>query len=241
MNIVLRGIGRKLRALLLHGSRLYCPLCAGSYRRFRAAGDPPRENAMCPGCTSLERHRLLWIALEKQWQKGGLRAKDRMLHVAPEPVLAKKFKQRFGQYISIDLDGERAMEAMDVTALAFADRCFDAIVCNHVLEHVPDDRKAIAELYRVLKPGGWGSIQVPMRGDVTHEDPGVTDPQERYRLYGQDDHVRQYRSDFIDRLCDAGFEVLVLAKQELLDPEMLERVSVACENEVVLVTKPLRS
>ncbi len=165
--------------------------------------------------------------------------KSTRTNVTPEPVLAKKFEQRFGQYISIDLDGERAMEAMDVTALAFADRCFDAIVCNHVLEHVLDDRTAIAELYRLLKPGGWGSIQVPMRGDVTHEDPGVTDPQERRRRYGQDDHVRQYGSDFMDRLRDAGFEVLILSKQGLLDPEMLERVSVACENEVVLVTKPL--
>ena len=132
MKVVLRGIKRRLWAFFLCGSRLHCPLCAGSYRRFRAAGDPPRENAMCPGCASLERHRLLWIALEKQWQKGMLRAKDRMLHVAPEPVLAKKFEQRFGEYVSIDADGRRAMKAMDVTALAFADRCFDAVVCNHV-------------------------------------------------------------------------------------------------------------
>ena len=241
MNVVLRGIGRKLRALLLRGSRLHCPLCARNYRRFQAAGDPPRENAMCPGCASFERHRLLGIALAKQWQKGGLRAGDRMLHVAPEPILAKKFGQRFGEYVSIDMDGERAMEAMDVTPLAFADRCFDAIVCNHVLEHVPDDRTAIAELYRVLKPGGWGSIQVPMKGAVTHEDPSVTDPQERRRLYGQDDHVRQYGSDFIDRLRDAGFEVLILPKQELLDLDMLERFSVACEDEVVLVTRTVRS
>ncbi len=164
-----------------------------------------------------------------------------MLHVAPEPVLAKKLEQHFSEYVSIDVDGERAMRVMDVTALTFADQYFDAIVCNHVLEHVPDDRKAIAELYRVLKPGGWGSIQVPMRGDVTHEDPDVTDPRERRRLYGQDNHVRQYGSDFMDRLRDAGFEVLVMPKQELLDPEMLERVSVACENEVVLVTRLLRS
>ncbi len=108
-----------------------------------------------------------------------------------------------------------------------------------MLEHVPDDRTAISELYLVLKPGGWGSIQVPMRGDVTHEDPDVTDPQERHRLYGQDGHVRQYGNDFIDRLRDAGFEVLILSKQELLDPDRLNRLSVACEDEVVLVTRPL--
>jgi SAM-dependent methyltransferase len=176
-----------------------------------------------------------------QWQKGAFRAKDRMLHVAPEPVLAKKFDQRFDEYVSIDLDGKRAMRAMDVTALTFADQYFDVIVCNHVLEHVPDDRTAIAELYRVLKPGGWGSIQVPMKGDVTHEDPGMTDPQERYRLYGQDDHVRQYGSDFIDRLRGAGFEVLILPKRELADPDKLDRLSVGCEDEVVLVTRPLGS
>ena len=241
MNVVLRGIGRRLWALLLRGSRFHCPLCAGNYRRFRTAGDPPRENAVCPGCASLERHRLLWMALEKQWRKGALRVGDGMLHVAPEPVLAKKLEQHFSEYVSIDLDGERAMKAMDVTALTFADRCFDAVVCNHVLEHVPDDRTAIAELYRVLKPGGWGSIQVPMKGDVTHEDPGVTDPQDRRRLYGQDDHVRQYGSDFIDRLREAGFEVLVLPKQQLADPDKLDRLSVACEDEVVFVTRPLGS
>ena len=241
MNVVLRGIGRRLRAFLLRGSRFHCPLCAANYRRFRPAGDPPRENAVCPGCASLERHRLLWMALEKQWRKGVLRVGDRMLHIAPELVLAKKFEQRFGDYVSIDLDDGRAMEAMDVTALTFGDEYFDAIVCNHVLEHVPDDRTAISELYRVLKPGGWGSIQVPMRGEVTHEDPSVTDAEERRRLYGQDDHVRQYGSDFINRLRDAGFEVLILSKQELLDPDMLERLSVACEDEVVLVTRPLRS
>ena len=196
---------------------------------------------MCPGCASFERHRLLWIAFVMPWKKGAFRAKDRMLHVAPEPVLAKKFDQRFDEFVSIDVDGKRSMEAMDVTALAFADRCFDAIVCNHVLEHVPDDGPAIAEPYRVLRPGGWGSIQVPMRGDVTHEDPSVTDSRERRRLYGQEDHVRQYGGDFIDRLRDAGFEVLILSKQELLDADRLDRLSVACEDEVVLVTRPLGS
>ena len=241
MKVILKEFERGLRAFLLRGSRFHCPLCSGNYYRFLTFGDPPRENAMCPGCASLERHRLLWIALEKQWQKGAFRAKDRMLHVAPEPVLAKKFEQRFGDYVSIDLDGQRAIKAMDVTALTFADRCFDAIVCNHVLEHVPDDRTAIAELYRVLKPGGWGSIQVPMKGNVTHEDLGVTDPQERRRLYGQHDHVRQYGSDFMDRLRGGGFEVLILPKQELLDADNLDRLSVACEDEVVLVTRPLRS
>lgn len=241
MSAMFRRIRHWALAILLRGTRFHCPLCTGSYRRFRTIGDPPRENAMCPGCGSLERHRLLWIALEQQWQQGALHAGDRLLHVAPEPVLEAKLKQHYPQYVSIDLDGERAMEAMDITALTFADQYFDAVVCNHVLEHVPDDRAAIAELYRVLKPGGWGSIQVPMKGDVTQEDLNVTDLGERRHLYGQDDHVRQYGSDFVERLRGAEFGVLELPKHELLDQEMQDRLSVACENEVLLVTKPHRS
>ncbi len=231
----------KLRALALSGKRYHCTLCARGYRRFLTVGDPPRPNAMCPGCASLERHRLLWLALQERWRDGTLANTGRLLHVAPEPVLADIFKRQFEKYVSIDLDGAQAMHAMDITDLSFADGSFDAIVCNHVLEHVPNDRVAIAELFRVLKPGGWGSIQVPMAGAVTQEDLSITDPEERHRLYGQEDHVRMYGSDYTDRLREAGFEVMVLPKQDLLNADGLARIAVDCENEVVLVSKPRTS
>ena len=95
------------------------------------------------------------------------------MHVAPEPCLAEKFRREY-DYLSIDLDGKKAMMTMDLTAMTFEDESFDAIVCNHVLEHIPDDKKAMKEFFRVLKPGGWASIQVPIKGDVTQEDLSMT-------------------------------------------------------------------
>jgi len=241
MKSKIRKMLAKTRALVLRGTRYHCPLCAKGYRRFLPAGDPPRPNAMCPGCTSLERHRLLWLALRERWRGEAFAPGASLLHVAPEPVLAGEFAQRFARYLSIDLDGSQAMQAMDVTDLSFPDESFDAVVCNHVLEHVPDDRTAIAELFRVLKPGGWGSIQVPMAGDVTDEDLSITDPDQRRRLYGQEDHVRMYGRDFIDRLSEAGFAVSVLPKQDVVEPGELVRVAVDCEDAVILVSKPPRS
>lgn len=227
---------KKVRILVLRGSRFYCPVCEKSFRKFYKFGVKPRPNAMCPGCSSLERHRLLWVALCNLQDKGLIQLGSRLLHVAPEPCLAEKFRQEY-DYLSIDLDGERAMMAMDITAMTFEDESFDAIVCNHVLEHIPDDKKAMKELYRVLKPGGWASLQVPMKGDVTLEDPSITDPKERLRLYGQEDHVRYYGGDFANRVQAAGFEVLLLPKNDLLKPDELGRISVACENEVILCRK----
>jgi len=158
------------------------------------------------------------------------------LHVAPESCLAEKFKKEYG-YLSIDLDGKKAMMAMDLTAMTFEDESFDAIVCNHVLEHIPDDKKAMKELFRVLKPDGWASIQVPIKGDITQEDLSVTDPKERRRLYGQEDHVRYYGYDFTDRLKEAGFDVLLIPKSDLLEPDEQARMSLDLENEVILCRK----
>jgi len=239
MKSPIRKLLANFRALALRGRRFRCPLCSGEYRRFLSAGNPPRANAMCPGCASLERHRLLWLALQQGWNEGGLAAGVHLLHVAPEPVLAAQLAQRFEQYVSIDLEGKQAMQAMDVTDLSFTDESFDAVVCNHVMEHVPNDRAAIAELFRVLKPGGWGSIQVPMLGEATKEDLSITDPAQRRRLYGQEDHVRMYGRDFMERLREAGFNVLVLPKQDLADPIELSRISVDCEDMIVLVSKPM--
>jgi ubiquinone/menaquinone biosynthesis C-methylase UbiE len=126
----------------------------------------------------------------------------------------------------------------DVTQLCFSDNCFDVVICNHVLEHVPEDGKALSEIYRVLKPGGWASLQVPIVGDHTHEDLTIRDPSTRTRLYGQSDHVRQYGTDFANRIKAAGFDALVLNKSSFLTPTELNRLSVQCEESVILGLKP---
>ncbi len=232
-----KSLIKKARILTLRGSRFYCPVCERGFRKFYEFGINPRPNAMCPGCGSLERHRLLWVALCDLQDKNLIeRGAGRLLHVAPEPCLAEKFRQKY-DYISIDLDGKKAMMAMDITAMTFDDNSFDAIVCNHVLEHIPDDKKAMKELCRVLKPGGWASIQVPIKGNVTQEDLSITDPKEKLRLYGQEDHVRYYGMDFIGRLKEAGFDVRSISKTDLLGTDEMERVSVALENEVILCGK----
>ncbi len=228
---------REVRSQLLRGDRVYCPLCDRHYKHFLPAGIIPRPNVYCANCGSMERHRLLWLALQSLWQNGTIARVGKMLHVAPEPTLARHF-QRDYDYLSVDLDGANAMQAMDICAIAFPDNTFDAIVCNHVLEHVPADQQALAELYRVLKPGGWASIQVPLSGDVTQEDLTITDPQERERRYGQSDHVRQYGRDFGDRLKAAGFALTILPKESLADAELLEKLSVECESEVWICRKP---
>lgn len=228
------GIANRIRLLRLRGENVYCPICDKGYKRFLPMGIMPRKGALCPGCGSLERHRLLWMAFSRRGllEKGG-----RLLHVAPESSLARVLSGKF-DYISVDLDGKNAMRAMDIRALDFPEGYFDLIICNHVLEHVKEDRKAISELYRVMKPGGYGSIQVPMRGEETEEDDSVTDPGERERLYGLSEHVRWYgRTDFKRRLSDAGFEVLEMCKEELASPVQLAKLSVACEDGVILVRK----
>jgi SAM-dependent methyltransferase len=227
---------RRLRRVALSGNNYFCPLCRGSFRSFLRAGEVSRQKAKCPGCGSLERHRLLWLALARLWDSGEIGLGGALLHIAPEESLTTRLKSSF-EYLSADLDGSKAMVAMDITAIPFPENSFDAIVCNHVLEHVPQDRRALSELYRVMKPGGWGSIQVPMAGEDTKEDE-IPDIAQRILLYGQSDHVRSYGLDFMERLKEAGFTVLYISKSELLDSTEEERISVAVEQEVVLVRKP---
>jgi SAM-dependent methyltransferase len=190
------------------GRRVVCPCCGGRFRRFlpfRA-----RPYARCPRCGSLERHRLL--ALYVRDSQSLERPHLRLLHVAPEPGFARLLARLPNvEYVSGDLEPRRAMVQLDVTALPFPEESFDAVVCNHVLEHVPDDRAALAELYRVLRPGGWALLlsAVDPSLAVTVEEPTLADPEERLRRFGQEDHVRIYGLDYADRLAAAGFVVTV--------------------------------
>jgi len=231
------NLAHTAKSVLLRGNRFYCPLCTHGYRRFLDGGVARRPNARCPGCGSLERHRLLAALIGRLRASGDLAIRGRVLHVAPESALARVFSKGT-DYLSVDLDGSQAMQAMDVTDLDLADESIDIVVCNHVLEHVPDDRRAMREFYRVMKPGGWGSIQVPMAGDVTQEDLAITDPEERRRLYGQEDHVRQYGHDFPHRLQEAGFHVTEYRKKDWFTAEELARLSVASEVSVILARRP---
>jgi SAM-dependent methyltransferase len=204
----LRSAVGRVRALFYRGDRVACPCCGGRFRAFASGGVRPRSAASCPRCGALERHRILWLLLEHFTDV--YTAPHRLLHVAPEPSLASRLAAQSNiEYTSADLSSPHAMEHFDITDIPYPDATFSAILCCHVLEHVPDDARAIAELLRVLKPGGWAVLHTPIHHDLerTVEDPNVTDPEERRRRYGQPDHVRIYGRDFSERLAEGGFFV----------------------------------
>ncbi len=204
----LRAAYHYVRALRYHGRAVECPLCRGTFRRFLPAGQPPRPHALCPRCGTLERHRLVWRYLAERTRL--LSTPLRLLHVAPEPALERALRRvpRL-EYISADFASPDVDVRLDLTKLPFADGTIDAILCSHVLEHIPDDRAAMRELRRVLAPDGWAILVVPIdeSRETTYEDPSIVEPEERERAFGQADHVRWYGRDYLDRLREAGFAV----------------------------------
>lgn len=208
------------KKILYGGIGRTCPICTRPSRRFRSFGDPRRRDALCGWCSSLERHRLLWLYLDRRTSffRGPF---HRILHVAPESCLEPRFRAHFGRsYVTTAYGHQRADVLMDVTKIAFADGTFDFICCSHVLEHIVDDFAAMREFRRVLKPGGLGVFLVPVgQRDATAEDPAITSPSERRRLYGQRDHVRLYGADFPQRLTDSGFSVERVSPSEVSTPE----------------------
>lgn len=203
-----RRADRILCAIPRFGKNFFCPCCGMFSFRFRSYGIKLRPYALCPNCDSLERHRLLWLYLTNKTNL--FKDRLRVLHIAPEPVFEKTFGTLENlHYITADLNPVRAMVEMDITNIGFGNDWFDVVLCFHVLEHVPDDRKAMSELYRVLKPGGWAILQVPVNLEETYEDSRIITPEERERHFGQKDHVRVYGLDYKDRLEQAGFRVKV--------------------------------
>ena len=200
---------RPLIKLYFKGNQFTDPIDGSSYRKFLPYGyQNLRQNALCPGTLSLERHRLLWLYLDRK--TSFLTDSIRVLHVAPEQVFYKKFKSfSHWDYTTTDLHSPLADVKADICALPFEDNSYDLILCNHVLEHIPNDLKAMKELYRVLKPRGTAILQVPLEEDRenTFEDDSITDQQERTRIFGQYDHVRVYGQDYYNRLQKAGFKV----------------------------------
>ena len=200
-----------MAGLFYRGRGAECPVCGAKYRKFLPYGYVhTRANALCPKCLSLERHRLLWLYLTRETDL--LKCYPRTLHIAPEVCIMRHLKPHFaghpGQYVTADLESPLADLHFDVQQIPLADDSVDVILCNHLLEHVADDRKALCELYRILKPGGWGILLSPVEADYeqTFEDDTITDPDERTRIFGQYDHRRIDGADYTDRLRAAGFE-----------------------------------
>jgi SAM-dependent methyltransferase len=213
----------RLRGSLYRGDQVECACCGRAHSRFLPTGNPKRP-ASCPSCDSRERQRLLTLYLRDRTNL--YRDQLKILHVAPEDCIAPELSRlRNLDYVSADLASSAAMVRMDVTNIQFPDHAFDVILCSHVLEHVPDDSRAMREFYRVLRPGGWALLQVPIDYSqaVTREDPSVTDPRERERLFGQWDHVRAYGSDYPQRLREAGFAVEVVPYSTILGADAIRR------------------
>ncbi len=187
------------------GLKRFCPVCRSWLRYFRPHGNKPRLDALCPVCHSLERHRLVWLFFKDKTNL--FEAPLKMLHAAPENCFIRRLRNRENiDYTSIDIESNLADKNMDLTCLDFENETFDVFYCSHVLEHIPDDKKALAEIHRVLKKDGWAVFMVPMSGQTTQEDPHLTDPAEREKRFGNINHYRIYGTDFVEKLQQHGFQ-----------------------------------
>lgn len=179
---------------------------------------------MCPVCGALERHRLLWLYLVRRTDI--LRRHSTILHVAPERALSRQLKRYPNlRYVSTDLLDAAVMVRADLTRLSFRDGVFDVVLCSHVLEHIVDDVTALAEIYRVVRRGGFAIVHVPLEPSRQHtfEDPSITVPEDRLRVFGQSDHVRRYGRDFPDRVAAAGFQIRAEPFVNELLPKQIRR------------------
>lgn len=231
---------RPVVVLFFKGSNFTDPIDGKSYRKFLPYGyGKQRPNALSPGTLSLERHRQMWLYLQNETKF--FTHKLKVLHIAPEQEFLRKFKKMKNlEYTSADLFSPIVDVKADIVDLPFEDNTFDVIICNHVLEHIVDDRKAISELYRVMKSGGWGIVQVPMKNSLekTYEDFTITDPKERQKHFGQYDHVRWYGMDYFDRLKSVGFEADVNFYSQKFSEEDIERFGLN-KNEILPVVRKL--
>lgn len=236
----------KKNYLIYFGSEFECPVCNSKIRKFLPGGLDIEvihklkiigagwfDNQVCPVCKAFNRDRLLALYIKRRTNV--FTENIKLLHIAPEKGIQLVFRKLNNiDYLSSDLDSELADMKMDITDIQFPDNSFDVIICNHVLEHIPDDKKAMSELYRILRPNGWAILQVPISYILkrTYEDFSVVDPKEREKHFGQIDHVRVYSLDYFDRLKNCGFIVTPVTTSEYLTKEEIKKYGVIEEESI---------
>jgi SAM-dependent methyltransferase len=229
---------RPIIAFSLKGDRFTDPIDGKSFRKFLPYGyGKQRENALSPSTLSLERHRLMWLFLRDETTFFTSEKKLKTLHIAPEQCFLDIFrKQQNLEYITSDLESPIADVKADICDLPFKDNSFDVVFCNHVLEHITDDKKAMQELFRVMKKGGFGIFQIPqdIARETTFEDNSITDKKERAKIFGQYDHVRVYGLDYFNKLRSVGFKVDEIDYTQKITREKLERFCLM-KNEILPV------
>ena len=227
--IRLSYVVRPILAFVLKGNRFTDPIDGKSFKMFLPYGYAnQRNNVLSPSTLSLERHRLLWLYLKNETDF--FRAPKKVLHFAPEQAFYKLFKnQKNLEYTTTDLFSPLADVKADICNLPFADNAYDVILCNHVLEHIPNDKKAMQELYRVLKPGGMGIFQIPqdLNRAITFSDDSIVNQKERAAIFGQYDHVRIYGRDYFVKLRSIGFTVVEEDYTSKISADLVEKYCLA--------------
>jgi SAM-dependent methyltransferase len=238
--IRLSYIIRPILAFALKGNKFTDPIDGKSFKTFLPYGyGNQRNNVLSPSTLSLERHRLLWLFLKNE--TGFFKTDKTVLHFAPEQAFYKRFRKMPNlNYTTTDLKSPLADVKADICNLPFDDNKFDIILCNHVLEHIPDDTKAMKELYRVLKPNGMAILQIPqdLKRAFTFEDDTITNKKERAKIFGQYDHVRIYGRDYFDKLRSFGFKVDEVNYTSKFSDEDITKYCLAKGEIIPVVYKP---
>ena len=231
---------KKIAPIVYKGNNVECPVCNRSYSKFLSYGSSiaHRENVLCPGDLTLERHRLMWLYL-KDHSDFFTNNKLNVLHIAPEQCFHKRFKQQQNlNYLTGDLVSPIADIHFDLHHIPLEENRFDVIFCNHVLEHVEDANQCMRELFRVMKPGGWGIMQVPQdfEREITFEDPEIVSEEDRERYFWQKDHVRLFGKDYPNWLEKAGFKVDLFEKEKFYSSSQIERFRLQ-EKEILYIVR----
>ncbi len=239
--IRLSYLAKPILEFALKGSTYVDPINGKSFRKFLPYGyENQRENVLSPSTLSLERHRVLWLYLKNETDFFSKKLK--VLHFAPEQAFYKRFRKLPNlDYTTTDLNSPLADVKADICDLPFENNTYEFILCNHVLEHIPDDTKAMQEIYRILKPGGTAILQIPqdLNRESTFQDDSITSQKERAKIFGQYDHVRVYGKDFFQKLRAIGFGVEEVDYSSRLTSAEIDKYRLAKGEIIPVCTKPL--